>query len=145
MKKIFISILLALSIGFIFGFFFLKKFNINNNVVNESLSSVYAFQLGVYKNYNNALNVSNLNNGIIVNDNATYYVYSAILNDAEIIDNLKKLYDNEGINYYVKELKVSNTSLEIINNYEILLRSSNTDKYSLILKELMKELSKNEL
>jgi len=143
LKKIFISILLALVIGFTFGCIFLKKFNLSTATSNKL--EVYAFQVGVYKNYDNALNVSNLNNGVIINDNNNYRVYSAFLSNEDIVNNLKQYYNANNINYYLKKIEVSNNTLEIINNYEILLKSASTDKYSMIIKEMMKELEKNEL
>lgn len=144
MKKVLLSILIAIIIGFSFGYIFLKRFNMSK-VSTSDIVNIYAFQVGVYKNYNNALNVSNINNGIIINDNDSYRVYSAFLSDMEIVNNLKEYYKTNNINYYLKQINVSNDTLTIINDYEILLKKASIDKYPMIIKELMKELEKNEL
>ncbi len=146
MKKTIISIFLAMIVGFTFGFFFLKKFNTETiTEVSNIKSQVYAFQIGVYKNKDNALNAANTNKGIVILDNDIYRVYIAILKDETLIANLKDYYDSLGINYYLKAINVSNKTNNIIDNYESLLNNCDSSNYSMVLDSMLKEIDGNNL
>ena len=146
MKKTIIMIILAIGVGFTFGFLFLKKFNTEIiTEVSNIKSQVYAFQIGVYKNKDNALNAANTNKGIIILDNDIYRVYIAILKDETLIDNLKDYYDSLGINYYLKAINVSSKTNNIIDNYESLLNNCDSSNYNMVLDSMLKELDSNNL
>lgn len=146
MKKTIISIFLAMIVGFAFGFFFLKKFNTETiTEVSNIKSQVYAFQIGVYKNKDNALNAANTNKGIVILDNDIYRVYIAILKDETLIDNLKDYYDSLGINYYLKAINVSSKTNNIIDNYESLLNNCDSSNYNMVLDSMLKEIDSNNL
>ncbi len=146
MKKTIIMIILALVVGFTFGFLFLKKFNTETiTEVSNIKSQVYAFQIGVYKNKDNALNSATTNKGIVILDNDIYRVYIAILKDETLIDNLKDYYDSLGINYYLKAINVSSKTNNIIDNYESLLNNCDSSNYSMVLDSMLKEIDSNNL
>ena len=146
MKKTIISIFLAMIVGFTFGFFFLKKFNTETiTEVSNIKSQVYAFQIGVYKNKDNALNAAKTNKGIVILDNNIYRVYIAILKDQTLIDNLKSYYSSIGLNYYLKAINVSSKTSSIIDNYESLLKSCDNSNYNLILDSMLKEIDSSDL
>ena len=146
MKKTIISIFLAMIVGFTFGFFFLKKFNTETiTEVSTIKKQVYAFQIGVYKNKDNALNAANTNKGIVILDNDIYRVYIAILKDQTLIDNLKSYYSSIGLNYYLKAINVSSKTSSIIDNYESLLKSCDDSNYNLILDSMLQEIDTSAL
>ena len=146
MKKTIISIFLAMIVGFTFGFFFLKKFNTETiTEVSNIKSQVYAFQIGVYKNKDNALNAAKTNKGIVILDNDIYRVYIAILKDQTLIDNLKSYYSSIGLNYYLKAINVSSKTSSIIDNYESLLKSCDNSNYNLILDSMLQEIDTSDL
>lgn len=146
MKKTILAILLATIIGFTFGFFFLKKLNTETiTEVSNIKSQVYAFQIGVYKNKDNALKEASTNNGIVILDNDIYRVYTAILKDPTLIDNLKNYYNSIGLNYYLKAINVSSKTSGIIDNYESLLKSCDSSNYNLILDSMLKEIDSSDL
>lgn len=146
MKKTIISIFLAMIVGFTFGFFFLKKFNTETiTEVSNIKSQVYAFQIGVYKNRDNALNAAKTNKGIVILDNDIYRVYIAILKDQTLIDNLKSYYSSIGLNYYLKAINVSSKTSSIIDNYESLLKSCDDSNYNLILESMLQEIDTSDL
>ena len=133
-------------VGFTFGFFFLKKFNTETiTEVSNIKSQVYAFQIGVYKNKDNALNAANTNKGIVILDNDIYRVYIAILKDQTLIDNLKSYYSSIGLNYYLKAINVSSKTSSIIDNYESLLKSCDNSNYNLILDSMLQEIDTSDL
>ncbi len=146
MKKTILTIVLAILIGFTFGFFFLKKFTPKTiTEVSNIKSQVYAFQIGVYKNKDNATKNAITNNSIVVEDNNLYRVYIALLKDQTLIDNLKKYYDSIGLNYYLKAINVSDNTENIINNYELLLNNCDSSNYDMILSSMLKEIDSSNL
>ena len=146
MKKTILTIVLAILIGFTFGFFFLKKFTPKTiTEVNNIKSQVYAFQIGVYKNKDNATKNATTNNSIVVEDNNLYRVYIALLKDQTLINNLKKYYDSIGLNYYLKAINVSYNTENIINNYELLLNNCDSSSYDMILSSMLKEIDSSNL
>lgn len=146
MKKTIITIILATIIGFTFGLFFLKKLNTETiTEVSNIKSQVYAFQIGVYKNKDNAIREANNNKGIVILDNDIYRVYVALLKDQVLINNLKSYYDSIGVNYYLKAINVSSKTDNIINNYETLLNNCDSSNYSIILDSMLKEIDSSDL
>lgn len=146
MKKTIIMIILAIGVGFTFGFLFLKKFNTESiTEVSNIKSQVYAFQIGVYKNKDNALKEASINKGIVILDNDIYRVYVALLKNQILINNLKIYYDSLGINYYLKAINVSSKTNNIIDNYESLLNNCDSSNYSMVLDSMLKEIDSNNL
>ena len=146
MKKTIIMIILAIGVGFTFGFLFLKKFNTESiTEVSNIKSQVYAFQIGVYKNKDNALKEANINKGIVILDNDIYRVYVALLKNQILINNLKIYYDSLGMNYYLKAINVSSKTNNIIDNYESLLNNCDSSNYSMVLDSMLKEIDSNNL
>ncbi len=129
MKKVFVVILLALVIGGgLAHFIFNRRYVVDDDVYVK----VSAFQVGVFTNYDNALKVADRNNGIVVDEEGIYRVYVSILSDKGAVDKMKKYYDEIGLNYYLREIEVSESFLESIDVHEKLLLDSNSDVYSVI-------------
>ena len=146
MKKTLFTILLAIIIGFTFGYFFLRKFNTESLIEVSSIKDqCYAFQVGVYKNKENAYKAASTYKGIVILDNDLYRVYIALLKDESLINSLKGYYDKVGINYYLKAINISNKTNSIIDNYEIILKKTSLDNYSPIIENMLKEVDINEL
>ena len=146
MKKTIITIILATIIGFTFGLFFLKKLNTETiTEVSNIKSQVYAFQIGVYKNKDNAIREANTNKRILILDNDIYRVYVALLKDQVLINNLKSYYDSIGVNYYLKAINVSSKTDNIIDNYETLINYCDSINYSIILDSMLKEIDSSDL
>lgn len=146
MKKTLFTILLAIIIGFSFGYFFLRKFNTESLIEVSSIKDqCYAFQVGVYKNKENAYRAASTYNGIVILDNDLYRVYIALLKDESLINSLKGYYDKVGISYYLKAINISNKTNSIIDNYEIILKKTSSDNYGPIIENMLKEVDINEL
>ena len=67
---------------------------------------------------------SKYNNSIIVNDNELYRVYYAILKQDKNINTMSKYLDSLGIEYYLKDIEISDKNLiSEINNYESIMNN----------------------
>ena len=70
MKKTLFTILMAIVIGFTFGYLFLRKFNTDTLMEVSSIKNqCYAFQVGVYKNKENAYRTAESYKGNVIPDN----------------------------------------------------------------------------
>ena len=130
MKKVLIIILCALFLGGGIAWFLFNKIVLEDDVLSNDEAT--AFQVGVFTNYENAIRVAERNNGIVVSDSDLFRVYVAILYDDEAISKMMNYYDNIGLNYYLKKIRVSSDFIESISSSEELLLKSSSDTYSVI-------------
>lgn len=130
MKKVLIIVLGAVLFGGGIAWFMFNKIVLTEDIISEDV--VTAFQVGAFTNYENALRVAERNNGIVVSDEDIFRVYVAILYDDNAISKLMDYYDEIGLNYYLKKIRVSNDFIESISNSEELLIKSSSDTYTVI-------------
>lgn len=141
MKKTLLTILGAILVGFGLGLFFFKKFDTNIEALATSVKSIYAVQVGVYKNIDNAKDVANKMEGIVVLDNDYYRVYIDIIKDKEILNLREEYYKNNNINYYLKIINPSKEFIAKLDDYEIILKNTSisADKIKVVREQILKE------
>lgn len=141
MKKTLLTILGAILVGFGLGLFFFKKFDTNIEALATSVKSIYAVQVGVYKNIDNAKDVANKMEGIVVLDNDYYRVYIDIIKDKEILNSREEYYKNNNINYYLKIINPSKEFITKLDDYEIILKNTSisADKIKVVREQILKE------
>lgn len=128
MKNNFIlQIIIIFLIGYVLAYYVYDKYK--TNVVINEVDKVYFLQEGVYlidKNIN--INVPYIK----VKDNSKYYTYLGMTLDKKQANNIKKMYEKENINVYIKEMEVKNmTFISELAQYDILL--SQTSNYKEII------------
>lgn len=144
MKKIIITVVSALLVGVLFGVLYFK--NTKENIA-EALSldnEAIAFQVGVYKDIENAKKeVKKYPSGVIIIDREFYRIFIAISNNSEVINKLKTYYDSKKINYYLKNIVIKDEFVESFNSYqEVLLKTSSYDEVnSSLMKEYSEEIN----
>ena len=141
MKKTLLTILGAILVGFGLGLFFFKKFDTNIEALATSVKSIYAVQVGVYKNIDNAKDVANKMEGIVVLVNDYYRVYIDIIKDKEILNSREEYYKNNNINYYLKIINPSKEFITKLDDYEIILKNTSisADKIKVVREQILKE------
>lgn len=144
MKKTLIIILIAIISGIAMGFIFYQRFEIKDVVFANEDDSVKAVQVGVFSDLDNAINMRNLYNGIIVVDENLYRVYIDIIKDNEILKIMENYYKELGINYYLKNIEISSEFSDILDSYEIIFKNQDSSNYQLTIDSILKEYSKYE-
>ncbi len=144
MKKTIITVIVAILSGICMGLFFFKKFDVENVVLASNTNSIYAVQVGVFKNILNAKECSKLYNGIMINDKDLYRVYINFIKSEDILEVMKNYYENKGINYYIKKIDVSDSFIEVLDDYEIVLRDQDSSNYDITINSILKEYLKYE-
>ena len=103
--------------------------------------SVAIYQLGIFKNYDNALKkAQDAKGAIIISKDDNYQVIGAIASSKESQDKLANLLKNEQLDYYLKEIDLNEESKKTIDEYELLINK--TDDLE-VLKKLNEELLKS--
>lgn len=140
MKKILITIIGALSIGGIFAIVIYKNIDRDVKMAIKTEDTITFFQVGVFKQEENALNfMKKYNSAIIIKDNDYFRVIIAILTNEEAIIKEKAFFDSLGIEYYLKKENVNNEEfIKKLKEYEQLLISSSDETYNTINKKILK-------
>lgn len=140
MKKILITIIGALSIGGIFAIVIFKNIDRDVKMAIKTEDTITFFQVGVFKQEENALNfMKKYNSAIIIKDNEYFRVIIAILTNEEAIIKEKAFFDSLGIEYYLKKENVNNEEfIKKLKEYEELLISSSDETYNTINKKILK-------
>ena len=96
--------IISILIGFIF--IALDK---NNKTYASNNKSLYLIQIGSFNEYNNARNYAFYHDAYVFYKDNKYLVVISILSNKELIDNLTKYLSDNNINYYIKNINVSNS------------------------------------
>ncbi len=118
--------------GILAGMFFL---NVKNKAEAKSKPLVYAFQVGVFKNYNNALNMQkSYQNAKIVKDKDVYRLFIGIT--GENSDLLKEILGDNDY-YYVKEISLTDDVYANILKFDRLLRETAKENQKEVIKQML--------
>lgn len=144
MKKFLITILIAVIIGGVFGYFAYKKISQKTTTAVPTMyeEKTYAIQAGVFTSYDNALILADKYAGIIVPDNDKYRVYLAITAGTNNLGLLKNYYDELGVSYYVKEITTPEAFNNTLTDYDALLNATTKENYGPIINDILKEYQK---
>ncbi len=136
MKKNILLIASSLILGIIITFFVLNK----ENIYAKEKYKVYAFEVGSYNTYENALN-NNLNIPyIIVNHDNLYKLYIAIFEDLDITNDMLLYFKQNNINPYLKMIEVDKDFYNKLLQYEELIKKlEDTKAYDQINQSILKE------
>lgn len=136
MKKMLLTIVLSLVVGFILGKYFLDQYDDGLQLVPtfkaQKSSTVYVLQYGVYSNYDSMKrNVYELSSYVYQVVNDKYYVFVGITKSEENLEKLENFFKQKEYSIYVKELNISNSLyLDLLDNYDELL--AGTDDFASI-------------
>ena len=123
-----IPILSAILFGYLCASFIL--INYSDNKATDSLKKIYFIQGGVYNNPDNSKeDFKNINNKLVIRnkDDNKYYVYLGITYSKKMADKVKKIYKENNINTYIKEISIDNKNFLLeLEQYDILLKNSKT-------------------
>lgn len=121
--------LIALVLGMVASYIFCYKFD--NTIITKALESkVTYFYVGSYNNEESAISKkTNYENAIIYNDNGIYKIIIGIYKNKDSIELMRSYFNDQGVNFYQSELKISNEFTKNLESYETLIRTSSKDTY----------------
>lgn len=130
--------LIALVIGMIAAFFICYK--VDPAIISNAIESkVTYFYVGSYNNMEEAATKKNkYPNSLIYNEKGIYKVVIGVYNKKESIELMESYFNDLGITFYKKELKVSNELLKNMQNYELLITTNEKTYYENLNNSLLK-------
>ena len=121
----------AVIIGGVFAYFFYKDISEEVIALTNKNYEVSLFQVGVFKNQDNALNYQdNFESSIIYEDGDYYRVLVGIAYHEENKVKLEAFLTNKGVDYYIKKVKMNEEFIKSLENYETVMLK--TDKEEVI-------------
>lgn len=135
MKKYLKVIGVCIFIGGIIAYFFYKDINNEVRAVVKKEEIVILFQTGVFENESNAEKFAKTfaSARTIYND-GYYRVIIAACYSKEVMGKLESIFNEDGISYYIKEVRVSKQVVDSFKEFEPIILKSNKKEviYSVI-------------
>lgn len=137
MKKVIIKGIFFIVIGFFIGqFLFREKIELIKQL--QKGDTYYFLEEGVYNNYDNIQNNQNINRRIIENKDNNYHVYIGITRDKEVLEKLKKIYNKENINVYIKEIILESNEFKTnVEQFDLLIKQTKDTNQILTIEEVV--------
>lgn len=122
----------AILIGGVFAYFFYRDINASVAAITNKENTVSLFQAGVFKNEDNALDYQkNFKSSIIYEDSDGYFrVIIGVAYHEENKIKLEAFFNGQGIEYYIKEIKMNEDFTDMLENYETVMIK--TDKEEVV-------------
>ena len=124
MKRIKIAVIVFL-IGSIIAFVTYQ------NDEKSTYTRTIAFQLGVFKDENNAIRLKERLGGIVIKDADVYRVYYAILHDKDNIKFIENNLKEKEVSYYIRNVNLNETIFLKGDKYETLMNKTMKDNNKL--------------
>ena len=133
MKKIIISGLLFITLGFFIGKFIFKEPLINSN---KNQEKYYFLQEGVYQDKDNLQNnLTGITKKIIDHKDNKYYVYVGITKDLKVAE---KIYEKEGLDIHLKEKNLESEEFSTnVSQFDLLINDTNDSNQILTIEEVV--------
>ena len=123
----------ATLVGVLISYVFYTKVRGEINV-----KEISVFQTGVYSSYDEAL-ISSDSKSKIFYDGKLYHVYDSIVSSKEAKDKMVNFYNQNNIEYYIKEKYVNLNLYESIDKYSKLIEISDNDALKIINKTVVEK------
>lgn len=128
--KIYLKIIIgAILIGGVFAYLFYKDISSEVIAMTNKEYEITLFQAGVFKSYDNAKNYqNNFSSSIIYEDEGYYRVIIGIAYHEENKVKLESFFTSKNINYYEKNVKMNETFIDSLSNYELVMIETNKEE-----------------
>lgn len=128
-------ILLAVIVGCTCAFYLFK--NVESKTIIEPKYNAVAIQIGVFKDAENAETMSKTYGGAVFETDDLYRVYYSILNKDENIEFMTEYLTDKGINYFLKDIRIDDETLDEMREYEMMMTKTNGESKLAINEELL--------
>lgn len=131
--KIFlIALILGMTVAFILSYKFKEPIAF---ALNPEATILY---VGSYNNIDTATaKQANYPNSIIYEEEGIYKIVIGIFSDVTVLDLMKSYFHDQGVTFYEEKIKTNSAFLQEINNYELLIKSSDTNYYDTLNQSLL--------
>ena len=138
MKKLIILSIIFILLGFLLGeFLFTDKIELIKRL--QKGDTYYFLEEGVYTDLSKINNkLTDIGKRVIVNKDNKYYVYVGITKDLEVLEKLKKIYEDKNINIYPKEIILSSNYFSVnVDQFDLLIKDTKDIDQILTIEEVV--------
>ena len=131
--KIFlIALILGMAVAFALSYKFKEPIAF---ALNPEATILY---VASYNNIDTAISKqANYPNSVIYEEEGIYKIVIGIFSDKIVLDLMKSYFQDQGLTFYEEKIKTNSHFLQEINNYELLIKSSETSYYDTLNKSLL--------
>ena len=131
--KIFlIALILGMAVAFALSYKFKEPIAF---ALNPEATILY---VASYNNIDTAISKqANYPNSVIYEEEGIYKIVIGIFSDKIVLDLMKSYFQDQGLTFYEEKIKTNSPFLQEINNYELLIKSSETSYYDTLNKSLL--------
>ncbi len=131
--KIFlIALILGMAVAFALSYKFREPIAF---ALNPEATILY---VASYNNIDTAISKqANYPNSVIYEEEGIYKIVIGIFSDKIVLDLMKSYFQDQGLTFYEEKIKTNSPFLQEINNYELLIKSSETSYYDTLNKSLL--------
>ena len=101
--------------------------------------TVYFLEEGVYTNKKSLkVNITNLDNKVIINHNNKYYVYVGITKNKKVAQKIKKIYEQKGYQIIIKEKNNISEEFSInVEQFDLLIQATHDTDEIITIEEVV--------
>lgn len=134
-----IPIICAVLLGYLCASFIFNQYGVESLVFSEK-GNIYFLQCGAYNTKEaSAQPIKGINEKITVKEGNKYYSYIGMTSDVKIAEMIQEMYEEKGIDIYIKEIHLNNKDfLNELVQYDVLLENSDTlEEINSVLKTVL--------
>ena len=134
-----VPIICAVLLGYLCASFIFNQYGITSFTFNDN-DNIYYLQCGAYSNASvSDKDIKGVDSKITVKEGNKYYSYIGMTSDLKIAENIKNMYDKNGVDIYIKKAHLDNDDfISQLTQYDVLLESSkNIEEVNSVLKTIL--------
>lgn len=134
-----VPIVCAVLLGYLCASFIFNQYGIESLVFSEK-GNIYFLQCGAYHTEEASRSpIKGIDEKITVREGNQYYSYIGMTSDMKIAKNIQDMYQEKGVDIYIKEIHLENEDfLNQLVQYDVLLESSDTlEEINSVLKTVL--------
>lgn len=137
--NIVVPIICAVLLGYLCASFIFNQYGVNSLVFHDN-GNIYYLQCGAFTTQEaSKKNIKGIEEKITVKEGEKYYSYIGMTTNTEIAKNIQKMYQERGIDIYIKNGYIENDDfISQLNQYDVLLEASkNIEEVNSVLKTVL--------
>lgn len=137
--NIVVPIICAVLLGYLCASFIFNQYGVNSLVFHDN-GNIYYLQCGAFTTQEESKkNIKGIEEKITVKEGEKYYSYIGMTTNTEIAKNIQKMYQERGIDIYIKNGYIENDDfISQLNQYDVLLEASkNIEEVNSVLKTVL--------
>ena len=125
--NVIVPVLCAILLGYLCASFIFNQYGVSSFAFHET-ANIYFLQCGAYTTQEaSQTEIKGISDKITVKEGEKYYSYIGMTADKNIAESIQKLYQENGVDIYIKDYYIENEDfVNQVKQYDVLLENSDT-------------------